>query len=515
MKASRSLSAFKNTIVAFASYALTMTTNLVFRGVFINLLDKTYLGMQGLFSNIIAFLSLVEMGAGAAIIFSLYKPLSENDQDKIRAYVCFYRQIYCYIALAVFILGTAIMPFLDFFIESRPQIPESLETIYFLFVLNSATSYLFSYRLTVLHADQKAYIINFWNSFSSIARNILQIVWLYVTRNYIGTLIIQMLVSIITNLLLNRLAVKQFPYLKDLNGAQKISQAEQKDLKTRIGTLFLYRVGSYTINSTDNILISKFFGFNVLANLTNYYFLLGVVNSIGNMIASSLTPSVGNQAAALSNRSVKSTFLTLQFLYTWLSVFATACLAALLTPFIWLWAGPDFVIPSTTMALMVLNFYLTFKRRLMGVYRNALGLYLQAKSMAIVQGLLNLVFSLFLLKRMGVIGVILGTTLSDMMVSMWVDPYVLYKYYFKESMLEYWKEYFGSALLTFGMSSLLFFISQNVFVGTISSFLLLMLICLLLPNLLMFLLFRKNKHFQVLLTRAKHILYSRRKIQKM
>lgn len=502
---SRSINAVKNTLVAFVGYMLTMVTNLLFRGIFIQILDKAYLGLNGLFSNIISFLALAEMGVGAAIVFSLYKPLSEKNNDKVRMYVCFYKRMYQYIAGTVFVIGLAIIPFLDFFIKERPQIHEKLEVIYILFVVSSATSYLFSYRQTVLIADQKAYIVNIRLSISSIIRNVIQILWVMYTHNYIGTLAIQIVIIILTNIYISNIAVKRYPYLHNLKNTDKIQKAERKDLTARIGTLFLYRLGSYTINSTDNLLISRYFGVYTLANFSNYYFLLNVVNSIGNMIASALTPGVGNQAAAKDVKTVKSTFLSLQFAYTWLTAFFTACLAALLPPFIQLWAGSDFLLPNSTFALMLLNFFLTFKRRLMGTYRNALGLYLQAKSMAIMQGILNLVISLMLLKKVGPLGVILGTTISDICVSTWVDPYVLYKHYFKESMLEYWKNYFISLVVTLLLSVLMHYISKKVFVGTTLSFLLLALSCLSVPNFFLLVLFRKSVYFNDIVERGRII----------
>lgn len=513
MNTSRSANALKNTAVAFGSYALSILTNLVFRGIFMKLLSKTYLGMQGLFSNIIAFLSLAEMGIGAAITFSLYKPLSEGDQSKIVTYVDFYRKTYHYIALAVFSLGMALLPFLDHFIDKRPMIPEPLELIYALFVINSAVSFLFSYQQTVLVADQKAFIINFWTSMSIVVRNLVQAIWLLATRDYIGTLLIQVLLTLFTNVYISSIATRQYPYLRKLRVAQPLDREERKGLSARVSTLFLYRVGSYTINSTDNILISKYFGLSVLAIFSNYYLLLSVVNAIGNMIASALTPGVGNQAATQDKTHTKSTFLSLQFAFSWLATFLTASLAGLLSPFIYLWAGESFVLPNNIMALMLVNFYLTFKRRLTGTYRNALGLYLQARSMAIIQGVLNIILSLAFLKRLGVIGVILGTTMSDMMVSMWVDPYVLYKYYFNQSVLEYWRNYFISTLVATSFSLLTYFISKSIFNGTLQSFVVLLLICIALPNSCLWLMFRKNTHYQIIVKRVFGIIRSKKALQ--
>ncbi len=196
---------------------LTLTIiGFITRTVFINQLGSTYLGVSGLFSNILTILSFTELGIGQAIVFSLYKPIAENDQEKICSLMELYAKVYRVLFFIVLFLGLAILPFLPYIIVDIETIPH-IRTIYVMYVANSAFSYLFSYRSTFITATQNNHIINTFTTISSVLLSAAQIITLYIFKNYFIYLSLQIGFRILTNLVIYIYSNKKFPFLKSKN----------------------------------------------------------------------------------------------------------------------------------------------------------------------------------------------------------------------------------------------------------------------------------------------------------
>ena len=136
-----------NMAAAFGSQIITVLLGFISRTVFITALGAEYLGVNGLFTNILSIISLAESGIGSSIVYSLYKPVAENDEEKILILMNVYRKAFKVIGLIVFTIGITIMPFLKYFINGETGI-SNLYLIYFIFVFNSAITYLFSYKIS-------------------------------------------------------------------------------------------------------------------------------------------------------------------------------------------------------------------------------------------------------------------------------------------------------------------------------------------------------------------------------
>ena len=88
----------KNTIKNVRSGIIVQTINrlmiFVVRTVFIKTLNTQYVGVNGLFTNILTILSFAELGIGTAIIYSMYKPVAEHDHKKIKSLMKLYQKSY-------------------------------------------------------------------------------------------------------------------------------------------------------------------------------------------------------------------------------------------------------------------------------------------------------------------------------------------------------------------------------------------------------------------------------------
>ena len=275
---SRTKASLRNITFAIIFQIVTLLVEFTSRTVFIKMLGKEYLGLDGLFYNILSMLSLAELGIGTAIIFSLYKPLTENDHSKVSILMALYKKAYLVIGGIVLILGLSIAPFLSFFIKEMPNIPR-IEIIYMMFVLNSALSYVFIYKQSLIIADQKQYIVTKYRNIFNFSLRILQIIALYLTQNYFLFLSLNLMTTLILNVVLSMKANKMYPYLKNISKGQL--DRETKDILTKniIGNI-AHKIGTVAVLSTDNLLIARFLGITTVGVYSNYLLIIGAMNTL-------------------------------------------------------------------------------------------------------------------------------------------------------------------------------------------------------------------------------------------
>ena len=159
MQRSRSEYSLINILTGFGGFFVNTVMGYICRIVFVRCLSAEYLGVNGLFTNILTMLSLAELGIGGAIGFALYKPLAEDDKEKIASLMHFYGKAYKIIGCVVALVGLLMMPFLNVIITDQPNITENLYVIYLVYLFNTASTYFFSYRSALLTAAQRSYIV--------------------------------------------------------------------------------------------------------------------------------------------------------------------------------------------------------------------------------------------------------------------------------------------------------------------------------------------------------------------
>ena len=265
---------------------------IVTRVFFVRLLAEEYLGLNGLFSSILTALSFVELGIGPAIVYSLYKPLAERDQEQIQALMSLFRKAYILIGIAVAVIGAALTPFLSLIIEDMPENIPHIEVIYLLFVANTSVSYFFSYKRSLIIADQKQYITTAYHYAFYFVMNILQIIFLYITRNYFAYLILMIAFTLLENIAISMKADRLFPVITEKCTA-KLNPTYKKEITTNVKSIILHKIGGIASTAIDNILMGKMFGLIVVGIYSNYLLIISPLNAIGGQIFS-FTASLGN-----------------------------------------------------------------------------------------------------------------------------------------------------------------------------------------------------------------------------
>lgn len=464
------------------------------RGVFVQVLTQEYLGLDGTFANILSMLSLAELGVGSAITCSLYKPLAEGDREQIAALMRLYRRVYQVVGLAVALLGCALAPFLSLLIRELPDIPH-IYLIYLLFVLNSALSYFFVYKQSLIIADQKQYITTVYHYGLKVVLLLAQAFLLWVTRNYFVYLGLQIGVTLLENLLLARTADRLYPYFKTVAAHALPKETKGQILRNTRAMLF-HKIGGIVVFGTDNLLISCFSGVVEVGFYSNYLMVTNGLDLVYGQLFRALTASVGNLNAASTPERVLLVFRRINFAGSWLYGFSFVCLVVLFNPFIELWVGKAYLFRQEIVCLIAVNFYIGGMRKAAITFLEAGGLFWYDRYKPIAESLVNLGVSIALAVPYGVAGILGGTFVSTMTTSFWIEPAVLFRHGLKASVRPYFKDYVVNTVITLLTAMVVWDVCEVLPGAGVSLFLAKMTVCAVIGNAGYLLAYHRREEFR-------------------
>lgn len=304
----------KNLKFAAVSELVLAVLKFVSRRVFVLLLGKEYLGISGLFTDILSMLSLAELGFSVSITYSLYRPVAQGDIPLIQSLMRLYRRVYRGVFVIVLGAGLSLTPFLDFFVKEMPENVPNLSLIYVLNVVNAGVSYLFAYKSTLLFVYQKKYIDSLIRTAVAVISTVVQIAVLLLTENYVFYLFITIGASLTQNVLISLKTDRLYPYLKEKSVLPLPAEILQ-DIRRNVAAMILHRIGAVAVFSTDNILISKFAGIVTTGLYSNYIMIRGFLNVVVNALFNAVTPALGNLNATESAQNRQSAFRRLHFFF--------------------------------------------------------------------------------------------------------------------------------------------------------------------------------------------------------
>ena len=501
MKESRTNKLIKNTTTSLMEQGVYTVMTFICRTVFIYTLGKTYLGFSGLFNDILTLLSLAELGVGTAILYSMYKPAAQNDYETLGALLNLYKRVYHSIGVVITILGLCLAPCLDFFISDIPEIPK-LPVIYILYLLNTTSSYFFVYKKSILIVTQRSYIASLIYIGLITLQNVLQIIFLLFTQNYIAYLIIQVTCSLLNNILISIYVDNNYPELVYYKNA-RLDKEATKEIFANVRAMFLSKISSAIVTSTDNLLISKFVSTIILGLYSNYTLFVTMIRTIMTKIFQALVGSVGNLIALEDKEKVYSVFKKIWFVNFWIVAFMTTTLFTLVNSFIELWIGETYILEMEIVFVVCFNLYMRLIRNTFITFIDAFGLFKELKLKCIAEAIINLVVSLvFVLPlEMGIYGVLLGTIVSNLATNFWYEPYLLFCKKFGVSFIEYMKYFAKYFIVTTVGATVVFYISNYLLViQGLGGFILKGIICCLFLNLFYFVVFRKSEEFDYVLS---------------
>lgn len=445
------------------SQIVNILLKFVSRTIFMYVLGVEYLGVNGLFSEILTMLSLADLGFGTAMVFSMYEPLAKGDQKKVTQLIALYKKIYTIIAIAITTLGIGLIPFLKYLINLEIEIP-NIYIYYLLYLANTVSSYLVVYKTCILNADQKNHLISKYNMIFNILSTIFCSLFLYITKSFLIYLITQVLFTYLNNFYCSYKTEKMYPYIK--NKTEKLPEAESKSIFDNVKSVFIYKVSTMLIGSTDNTIISVLLGTAIVGYYANYSMIISNVSLFINIIFSSLTASIGNLIIEKNEQKNYDVYRYMQFFSFLLSVISIVCVFVLINDFIILWLGGAYAFDTLTIVSIVLNMYFSVVLMPIWSYREATGMYRQTKYVMLMTAIINIVLSILLGNYLGLAGILFATTISRLTTYFWYEPKLLFKQYFNKSVKIYYKSVLMNFIVLIFVNFIVYIVFKNMLCST-------------------------------------------------
>lgn len=467
------------------------------RTVFIYTLGKSFLGISSLFANILQVLNVTDLGLGTAIVYSLYKPIAEDDKEKILAIMTLYKKAYRVIGGIIFGAGICLIPFLPFLTKGKGDLV-NVTVIFLLYLSQTVSSYLFfAYRKTLFTASQKNYLPTAVSTVVRTIGSICEIIVLLLFKNFYLYVLLGVITSISTNLVVAFFSKKEYPYL-DNKPSVKLTKQEIGEIKKNVVGSSIYKICGVVTNSSSNILISAIINIDTVGIYSNYLLFTNYIQTFLGLVFNGITASIGNLYVTGTKEHNEFVFKCINLLNFWLFGFCSIAFFALINPFVIIWLGSkEFWLSSSSVFLMFFYLALVGLQYSVKNYRNACGLMAKGKYRPVATILVNLSVSIALGNLIGLNGIILGAIVAHITTLFWYDPILIYREIFKKSPLSYFTRYLFNLALVTAIGLGLYFLFDLVPM-TLGYFILKVLIVLIVPNLVFFLIYRKTKEFAYL-----------------
>lgn len=465
----------KNSTVSFITQLGTMLISFIMQSIFVRFLGGNYVGANGLFTNVLSILSFTELGIGNAAAFSLYSPLKEKNIVRIKGILSFLKIAYTFIGIVIFVIGIILTPMLPYLVHG--QSIANFKFYFILFVLNSSISYFFSYKRTFLIADQKSYVTNLNIFYAKIITSILQMISLMM-HSYFGFLIIQIIGTVISNLLISKTTNKLYKNIFPVKSEKMQLHDKRVLFKSAIGVMG-QQIGGIIVKDTNNLLISSFVGLMATGIYSGYMLIINGILSIFNQVVNSTIATMGSWNISFTKDRMIIILERHLFLVWTLSYFIIFWLIGIINPFIQIWLGKNYNFNWPIVLIILFNLYFSLNRLTLLSFIQAQGLFIKTGIKSIIEAIINVIASLSLLMvfHLGVLGVLLGTTFVNIVLNLWFDPWIVYKEGFKEVLpFKYFLRYIVRLLITFVPAIIVSFCmstinSQNIFVHFLLLFL--------------------------------------------
>ena len=488
---SRTKNVSRNIIFGMANKMVSLLLPFITRTMMLYLLGTTSLGVSTLFSSILSFLSLAELGVGSAIVYTMYKPIAENDIEAIDSLLKYYKHLYRIIGLAILLIGLALTPFLPYLIKGETPEGVNLYILFFLYIINSVVSYFFAgYRQSLLTACQRADIRDKIAMYVTVAVRIGEIIAIYLTHNLYVYVIVTIIGTLATNLFTSIVTRRMFP---EIECKGEISVEVKGAIKKRLSGLFGTKLNSIVVHQADTIIISAFLGLTLLAQYGNYYYIINTVSGFIMMIFSSMTASIGNKIATDSKEEVFLLFRKINFANNWIVGWCAICLLCLLHPFMLLWVKADLTLPVLMTVLMAIYFYIFQIQRTILTFKDAGGLWYEDRFRPYVSMVFNLVSNILLVQIIGIYGIVISTILAFFISVPWCNYVVFSKMFYKSHLKN-----LSTMALNFLFTSIIGIVTYmlcGLLPYSIPGFIVRMAICIIVPNILYYIIFHKTYEF--------------------
>ncbi len=494
MQNNRTLNTTRNAKWGIFEKIIQMVLPFVTRTLILKLIGEKYLGINGLFTSVISMLNMADLGFGAAITYSMYKPIAENDNESLCAILNFYKKIYRVIGIVVLGIGVSLMPFLPMLIKDDVPSDINIYLLFSIYLINTVLSYwLFAYKKSLLHAYHRDDVKTKISSALLIAQYAMQIFVLVAFDNYYTYVIVLPLITLLNNIITSVVTQKMFP---EVMCRGKIASETSRQIKKQVSGAFIGKICGVTRNSLDSMFVSSSLGLTQVAIYGNYYYILSSVHNLLTVLTNSMVGGVGNSIVKEDLDKNYKDFTNFTFLYAWISGWFSCCMLCLYQPFMRLWVGEKLMLPMGTMVLFCVYLYVMAASDIKNVYYTARGLWWEGRYRAIIEVVVNFVLHFVGAKYFGIAGIVLATILSMACINFLYGAHILFKHYFTNSSLaKYISKNAVYFAVTVGICVVTYFVCSLVAVSGFAGLIIKALICLVVPNVLYLIVYHNTEAF--------------------
>lgn len=419
----------------------------ILRTAMIYFLGIEYVGLNSLFISILQVLNLAELGVGNAMVFSMYKPIAEDDSDTICALMKLYKLYYRLIGIVVLVLGLILVPFLPSLIKGDIPSGVNLYVLYFLNLGATVVSYwLFAYKNCLLTAHQRVDVSSKIGIGTSTVKYFFQLIVLVVFKSYYLYLIVNLVTQILQNILTAVMAEKYYPQYRP---GGILDETITKEINKKVRDLFTAKVGGVIVNSADTVVISAFLGISVLAVYNNYFYILSSVIGFIAIIYNSCVAGIGNSLVTETSEKNYNDFSVFTLLIVWLAGFCSCCLLCLYQPFMFLWLHEEAYMFGMIEVVCLCSYFFIYELVSMMIqYKDAAGIWHEDRFRPLLTALANLLMNLIFVQYIGIIGVLLSTAVSFALIGI---PWLIHNIFsmlFQRSPMEYIRRLFLYIIVT-------------------------------------------------------------------
>lgn len=494
MKIERTKNATRNMAFGVILKIYQMLGPFILRTIFIYTLGVNYLGLNSLFSSILSVLNLAELGVGSAMVFSMYKPIAEDDEEKICSLMRLYRTYYRIIGLVILIFGLILVPFIPNLISGSIPSDINIYVIYIMNLMATVLSYwMFAYKNSILSAYQRNDIYSKISLVISTIQYVLQAILLIVVGNYYLYLLVIILTGILGNIVTAAVVTRQYPRFKPKG---KLEKSEIKIINHRVIDLFTAKLGVVVVDSADTIVISAFLGLQTLAIYNNYYYILTSLFGFITIIFSACTAGIGNSLIVETETKNYNDLKKFLLIISWIAGICVSCLLCTFQSFMKMWVGEKLMLSISMVICMCCYFFIHEINRLINTYKDAAGMWHEDKWRPLVTAICNLGMNLFLVRYIGLFGILLSTILSMLFVGM---PWLLYNLFtviFKRSAVEFILILLGYTGLVIISASISYYFCGFIKLTGIVEFVTKGLVAFIVPNILYLIFLHRTSEYK-------------------
>ncbi|MGN1318110.1 MAG: lipopolysaccharide biosynthesis protein [Lachnospirales bacterium] len=493
-KIERTKNATRNIIFGTIQKVYQILIPFLMRTAMIYCMGVEYLGLNSLFTSVLSVLNLAELGVGSAMVYSMYKPIAEDDDETICALMNLYKFYYRIIGAVILVIGLAICPFINTFIKSG--VPADVN-VYILYLMNLGATvlsyWLFAYKNCLLSAHQRGDISSKISMVTNTVLYLIQFYILFFVKNYYYYIGVMMLIQVVANIVTALKVDKMYPKFK---AKGKLDNKEVKIINGRVRDLFTAKLGTVIVYSVDTIVISTFLGLSMLAIYQNYYYILSSVIGFLTIVFGACTAGIGNSIIVETEEKNFNDLNKFTFIIAWISGVCSACFLCLYQPFMELWVGKDLMLEFSAVICFCIYFYVFEINALLNLYKDASGIWHADRFRPLITAFANLTMNLIMVQFWGIYGIILSTVLSMLFVGM---PWLLHNLFTNVFNIKYLKNYlfslFKYVLFSIIVISFTYFICVFIEGNVIYVLIFRGIVCVVLPNLLFYVLYRKKFEF--------------------